>query len=206
MAKLREIIIRPSVTLPALSTVVPERSYSYMNFLAEWVYGSRGMRKEENLGHLFELEEAIEAFARKIASDAGVTEPVPPEMLPAPPPNASAELMAKYQQAMLAIQKEHSEAIAAYQEAVQKASVGAAIYVSDAAFLAAKAATKDAIDKASERGPQGQSTLHAAYESKILRHFHGFAQSKLVDERDVPSNGVSNGRPEDRRTAPRLSS
>lgn len=207
MTKYREIIIRPSVTLPALSTVVPERSYSFMNFLAEWVFGARGMRKEENLGHLFEIEEAIEAFAKKVAAGLGVTEPVPPDTLPAPtgqPHNS--ELMAKYQQAMLERQKTHSEDIAAYQEAVQKGAVGSAIYVSDAAFLAAKAATKDAIDKASERGPQGQSVLHPAYESKILRHFHGFAQSKAVDEKDVPTQDASNGRPDDRRAAPRLSS
>lgn len=61
MTKFREVKIQPDVTLPALSTEIPERSYSYVAFLIEWCLSSAGMRTDENLPHLFALEEAIEA-------------------------------------------------------------------------------------------------------------------------------------------------
>lgn len=64
--------------------------------------------------------------------------------------------------------------------------MGESFYITDAAFLAARESAKAALEKASEPLPNGARALHALYEPKVLRHYHAFAQSAVVEERDVP--------------------
>ena len=66
MLKFREIIIRPDVKLPPVSTDRPARPYSFVDFLVEWGVGARELRKDEILPHLFELEEAVEELTDRL--------------------------------------------------------------------------------------------------------------------------------------------
>ena len=187
--KFREIKIRPNVILPAISTDQGERPYAFLDFLGEWIVGARGMRKEENLPHLFEWEETIEEFASKMATKAGVTEPKLPATLMAPDPVADAKVneknFADHRKAMVEIQSSYNEDGETYRRAICRASVGENIYVTDAAYRAAKEAAKDALDEACTAGSMAAS-MHAAYQTKVLRHYHALTQSKAVDEKDVP--------------------
>ena len=195
MLKFREIVIRADVKMPPISTDQPGRDYSFLHFLGEWVVGARGMRRDENLPHLFEWEEAIEGFATRMATKAGVVEPVLPDKLEPPELRAGKEneesnaaLSREFAKTVQAAQKQHNDERDAYRKAIAKASVGENMYVSDEAFLAAKAACKDFIDLASAPDPTGRRILHAAYEAKVLRHYHALTMSKAIEERDVPTS------------------
>jgi hypothetical protein len=184
-SKFREIKVRASVVLPAISTVDPERPYSFLHFLSEWVCQSRGMRRDEYLAHLFEWEEAVDAFVARMAKKAGTKEPAIPQM--PPPVDASDSEAVKVHTAECArIGREYEEATKAYRRAVEDAAVGESFFVSDAAFLAARESAKAALEKASEQLPNGARALHHLYEPKVLRHYHAFAQAAAVEEHDVP--------------------
>ena len=193
MLKFREIIIRPDVKLPPVSTDRPARPYSFVDFLVEWVVGARELRKDENLPHLFELEEAVEALGQRMEKKSGVTMPAPPDALIPPelrpgkehePDNA--RLIEAFAKTVQAAQKSYNDDVATYVRAVHAASVGEHIYVTDAAFLAAKNACKNAIEAASTPNQQGQTAMPKPYETKILVHYWSFSTSKAVEEHDVP--------------------
>ena len=195
--KFREIVIRPDVTLPALSTDLPERPYTFLSFLQEWVVNAREMRKDENLPHLFLWEETLEAFTKKMAEKAGVTEPPvvgKVEMPEQPPPGATEAQAKEFLEKVMEVRKKVEAEVKArntvmeeYNKALSDAAVGECIYVPDTAFLAAKSAAKAALDQASTPNQQGQTAMARLWESKVLRHYHAFSQSKAVDEKDVPS-------------------
>jgi len=196
--KMREIIFRETVILPAISTANPERDYSFGAFLHEYVLGAKGMRSKENMADcahppIFEWEEAIEEFyaetkARLAADPDAPREPALPEQpkfLDSPTPAATA----KNQELMDAFRVEidaYKAARAPYDKALDASRVGGTIYVSEAAFQAAKTAAQDAIDeRISPVGP-AQAALDPSWARKVLRHFHPFAQSRAVTDVDVP--------------------
>jgi hypothetical protein len=190
----REIAIRKSVKLPALSTNIPEREYTFIAFLIEWVIGARGLRRDEYLPHLFEWEETVETFMRRMDEKAATGEPTAPlSAVAALRPDAS-------QADREAAQKKDEEALKAYtkevddyQKKIADACAGESIYVTDDAYKAAKEACKQALDKASEPDAMGRRTLAPAYEPKILRHYHAFCQAPLLEENDVPKGRRANG-------------
>ncbi len=196
MPKFREIVIRPHVKLPPLSTEVAGREHSFLAFLNEWVLHARGMRKDENLEHLFAWEEAVEAFTERMAEKAGVKKPKEQKPLEVPrePPetwgkDARARYdadLADYQRQVAHRQKADAEAWDAYHQAVHDAAVGESLYVSDAAYKAAKESAKAALDEASTPDELGRTRLPRSYEPKILRHYHAFSQAAAVEENDVP--------------------
>jgi hypothetical protein len=196
--KLREIIFRETVVLPAISTANPERDYSFGAFLNEFVLQAAGMRSKENLADcahppIFEWEEAIEEFyastkAQMAEDPTAPREPSVPEtpkFLDSPTPAATAknqELM----EAFRALVEAYKEARIPYDRALDAVRVGGIIYVSDAAFQAAKTAAEDAINaRITPIGP-AQTALDPAWARKVLRHFHPFAQSRAVTEVDIP--------------------
>jgi hypothetical protein len=187
MSKYREIIIRQPVKLPPLSTIMPGRDYSFVLFLMEWIVGARGLRRDEHLPYLFEWEETVESFVRRMDEKASVTEPKAPlsalAMLRPDAPPAEREAAQKKDEEAVTV---FTEEIERYQAAIADACKGESIYVSDDAFKAGKEACKQALDKAGEPDMQGRRMLAPAWESKILRHYHAFCQSALVEENDVP--------------------
>lgn len=193
MPKFREIVIRPHVKLPPLSTEIAGREHSFLAFLNEWVLQARGMRKEESLPHLFEWEEAVDTFVKRMAEKAGAKEPkeLTPLEVPTGKPQEQwtveeAAKMADYQRKVLERQTKDAEAWGEYHTAVHGAAVGESLYVSDAAFKAAKESAKAALDEASTPDPMGRTRLPRPYEPKILRHYHAFSQALAIEEHDVP--------------------
>ena len=181
--KFRQVVIRSPVLLPALSTEIEEREYSFLDFLNEWVLGARGLRKDENLLHLFEWEEKVEAFTAAIAEKIEAKKPVMPAPIK-PPRQDDRDLeaaTAAYVKAVSARQEKHDEAMTEYRKAVHEASVGEDIYVTDEAFTAGKAAAKDALDKAAE-----QRRVNPSWEPRILRLYHAFSMSRVVEGHDIP--------------------
>jgi hypothetical protein len=150
-SKYREVVCRADVTLPALSTEQPERPYSFLNFLGEWVVGARGMRKDENLEHLFCWEETIEKFVVDLGAKCGI-KPLP-----------------------VGASKEDADA---YLKAVNEASVGQSMLVPEEAFAAGKLAAKEALDGAGQ--PGGAISIPKLWEPKVLRHYHALIQSKAI--------------------------
>jgi hypothetical protein len=187
MRAFREIVIGPSIILPALTTDIPERPYSFLQFLSEWVISAREMRKDQNLTHLFEWDEAIEALSRRMAAKAGITEPILPSAPAAPAADANPAELQAYTATLQAISFAHNEAVAAYAKALSTAAQGEILYVSDAAFLVARAATKDALDAAMVPAQNGATALHRSYEPRVLRHYFWLIQSRAVDESDIPT-------------------
>jgi nucleoid-associated protein YgaU len=164
---MREIEIRPPVTFPALGTDVPERPYSFVGFLAEWVMSATAseMRTDTNLPHFFEWEAALDALSAKIAAK------VPKPELPVRAEGASEAEKAAHAVAAQGL-------VSDYQAAAEAATVGEVLRVSEDAWAAAKGAAKKAIDLACN--PQG-ARLHPAIQPKVLRHYHALAQAKTVD-------------------------
>jgi hypothetical protein len=197
-AKLREIVFRETVVLPAISTANPERDYSFGAFLNEFVLGAAGMRSKENLADcanppIFEWEEAIEEFyartkAQMAEDPTAPREPSVPEtpkFLDSPTPAATAknqELM----DAFRVLVDAYKDARVPYDKALDACRVGGILYVSDAAFQAAKTAAEEAINaRITPTGP-AQTALDPVWARRVLRHFHPFAQSRAVTEVDVP--------------------
>lgn len=197
MSKFREIPIRPHVKLPALSVDIEERDYSMLSFLGEWVLGSEGMRqKDENLAHLFEWEEALEAFTKKMAAKAGIMEPkmpAKPPMPEQPKPGASEADKNGYNMAVGLLQekmreeaKRYNEELEEYTKAVHAAAVDECLYLTDDAFKAGKEAAKAMLKERSTPNQLGQTQLPRPYEQKILRLYHALNQAKAIEEKDVP--------------------
>lgn len=196
MPKFREIVIRPHVKLPPLSTEIAAKDNSFLAFLNEWVLHARGMRKDENLEHLFAWEEAIEAFTARVAEKAGAKKPaeLKPLEVPKEPPaawgdKARAEYekdVADYQRKVTDRQAADADAWERYYTAVHEAAVGESLYVTDAAYKAARESAKAALDEASAPDAMGRTRLPRAYEPKILRHYHAFTLAAAVEENDVP--------------------
>lgn len=196
--KMREIVFRETVVLPAISTASPERDYSFGSFLHEYVLGAAGMRSKENLANcahppIFEWEEAIEEFYARtkaqLADDAAAPrEPILPEQpnfLDSPTPAATAknqELMDAFRVAIDA----YKAARAPYDKALDALRVGGILYVSEAAFQAAKDAAEEAINaRITPVGP-AQTALDPVWARRVLRHYHPFARSRAVTEVDIP--------------------
>lgn len=187
----REIIIRPDVTLPPVSTDQPGRPYAFITFLTNWILqDAPAMRKEENLEYLFEWEDAITTFSDATEKEVTIKRPEQPKMpaMPVygPPSEMAAEAKSiadKYNAAM----EEYRDACKPYEDALSAARVGKKIYVSDKAFCAAKTAAKSALDDALTKGPQGTQTMNAAFGPKVLRHYHAFCQSQKLNENELPS-------------------
>lgn len=152
----RAIVIRPDVNLPPLSTEVGPRPYAFLAFLNEWVLQVPGMRKDENLPHLFEWEEAIDAFGKKLDERF-------------PPPEGETPEAAEVRVSKMAA-----------------ACVGEKLYVTDAAFLAAKQAAKDALDAALTPDPTGRQRIAAAWGLRVLRHYHAYTLSRALEAADIP--------------------
>jgi hypothetical protein len=189
---LRAVVVRPDVLLPAVSTDQGERPYSFLAFLGEWLLSSPGMRKDENLEHLFEWEDALERFSAKTAEGIEVPKPPAAPKQSGDPTTDRAVASAYMASPEVAAYQEENKA---FQAVLSKARVGETFYVSDAAFLAGKAAAKDAIDEALSLGPAQR--LPAAFGPKILRHYHALTMSKAVKPNDVPeekskANGAVN--------------
>lgn len=188
--KYKEVVVRPDVILPAISTEQPEKPYSFLNFLSEWLVGARGMRKDENLPFLFEWEETLETFTKAMAAKAGVVEPPIPAKIEPPVATGdeviSLQAMVTYREALQEQVKTFNEAREAYLKGVNAASVGEIIYVTEAAFKAGKESAKQALDAAGTPNERGQTTIAKMWEPKVLRHYHAFGQSKTIDEKDVP--------------------
>jgi hypothetical protein len=196
--KMREIVFRETVILPAISTTTPERDYSFGAFLNEFVLQAAGMRSKENMADcasppIFEWEEAIEEFYARtkaqLAEDPDAPRepsvPETPKFLESPTPAATAknqELM----DAFRVVVDAYKEARVPYDKALDASRVGGILYVSDAAFQAAKAAAEEAINaRITPIGP-AQTALDPAWARRVLRHFHAFAQSRAVTEVDIP--------------------
>ena len=178
---LREIVVRPDVVLPAITTDQADLPYSFLAFLGEWLVSSPGMRKDENLRHLFEWEDALEKFTTTTAE--GITVPKPPTP-PKQTGNAEADRAAGVAFMASPEADAHREAMKDFAAALSRARVGQVFHVSDAAFLAGKAAAKDALDSALTPGPSQR--LSAAWGPKVLRHYHALTMSKAVKPNDVP--------------------
>ena len=175
----REIVIRPDVQLPTVSTEQPERPYAFVAFLVQWVLEASAMRKDENLEFLFEWEDALTTFVEETESSVKIEKP-PAPVMPGQPENAAAaqKMAAEFNAAVEA----YRENCKPYEDALSAARVGKKLFISDEAFLAAKVASKAALDEALTRGPTGHQLLSAAYGPKVLRHYHAFSQSKKVPE------------------------
>ena len=129
----REIVIRPDVTLPTISTDQPERTYAFVAFLHQWVLDAPQMRKDENLEFLFEWEDAIKSFCDETERLLGVEKPVAPVM-PGQPTNATeAQRMAAEFNAAL---EQYREDCKPYEAALSTIRVGKKLFISDEAFLA----------------------------------------------------------------------
>jgi hypothetical protein len=207
--KFREIVVRAAVKLPPISTSQPERAYSFLEFLREWVTGqvSRHIRETDNLPHLFAWQDALEELDARLSLREGVgAQPVPPEALPAPtPPRAPAppgdpREMSAFESTVAAHgravqehaaeeaerQKAYAAAVGDWRKRADAAAVDERIYLPDAAFAAGRESAKRTLDEASTPRQNGMVGVDARYEAKILRHFHALATSRAVDERDVP--------------------
>lgn len=94
--KYRTLIVPEDEQLPPLSTELPGRSYSFASFIVEWVLSSKDMRQDENLEHLFEVQQAIEAAQKpgeafkvseeayqtaKVSAKAGIDEAMTPNAI-----------------------------------------------------------------------------------------------------------------------------
>lgn len=181
---LREVIIRPAVTLPAISTEQPERTFEFLAFLAQFLVTSAGMRKDENLAYLFEWEDAVEKFCAETAKAVEIPEPKPPTSPKLTgDPATDDPAIATFREACAAYVEERKP----FDAALLAARVGQKLYISDAAFLAGKAACKDAVEAALVQGPSGASMLPAAWAPKVLRHYHALTMSKAVKANDVPA-------------------
>jgi hypothetical protein len=167
--KFKEVVVREPVILPALSTDAPERTYTFIQFLNEWLLSSKGMRKDENHEYVFEWEDTLESFMASMSKKAGVTSPALPVRGSLP------EVVAK-----------HREDVLAFVEAISKACVGEVFYISEDAFKAGKQAAKEALDAADVPNPMGATSLPKPWALKVLRHYHALGQSKSVEEKDVP--------------------
>lgn len=193
--KFHEITIRPTVTLPAVSTLDPEREYPGLQFLSDWVLASPGIKTDDNLEHYFEWDEAIEELVNEIAAELGKPEPKIPAKLTRPemPEDRSEESLKKYAAEVQRVHadndrlmKEHNEAITEWRKAIADASVGRKLYISEDAFKAGHEAAKKELDDASKaQGPMGPR-LHVSFQPKIFRHYHGMRQSKAVRAKDIP--------------------
>jgi hypothetical protein len=56
---MKEIKIAPPVTLPSLSTDLPEKEYNFLSFILEFMLMNKRMREDSNLQSLFALEEEV---------------------------------------------------------------------------------------------------------------------------------------------------
>ena len=172
---MKTITIPPAIQLPAVSTEIGPISYSFVSFLREWVLGAKGLREDENLPHLFSMEDTINQLQTALEEKVGRKEPELPKM---PPPPQAENMRSAYMEEVQAIVTNYRTETEAYRTALDEASVGMVLEIPDATYFAAKAATKAALDAACERDPSGRVGLHPAYVNKILRLYHTFASAK----------------------------
>ena len=192
-AKMREIVYRPAVTLPAISTAHPAREYYFSAFLGEFVLSAKGLQSAENMADnpsppVFEIEEAIEALYAKTRKEMTLEEPTTPktpEMRKgdsAEDKAANLEAAEAYMEALAA----YTEARKPYDEALNAIRVGRSFYISDTAFQAAKVAAQEAIDKKITPAGGAPAEIDPVWGRKVLRHFWAFAQSRAVALTDIP--------------------
>lgn len=169
--KRRRIILGPHVMLPPISTSVGERPMSAFEFLESWVLASPGLKGNDTLQHLFELENALEPVKKAAIEKSGADLPRKLEVPADMSADAARELVAKYQ-----------ATYDSYWRCVYDATVGMSLDISDAAFQAAVTSVKAMLDDvAKQRNPQGGPALDPFVERRILRLYHAFAQSREVD-------------------------
>ena len=196
--KKREIVFQPTITLPAISTAKPAQDYSFGSFLHEWVLQAPGLRSSENLANcahppIFEWEEAIEALYERTKAalaadpDAPKEPPVPeqPKFSDAQTPEAKAANL-ELAGAFLTEIEAYQEARKPYDKALDAIRVGEILYVSEAAFQAAKKAAEDAINEKITPVGQTPAVLDPAWGRRVLKHYWHFAQSRAVALTDIP--------------------
>ena len=204
MSKMREIILRPAVVLPAMSTSEPERTLTHLQFLDTFVVAAPELKVTAKLGRLFAWVDALEEFTAII--DARLPPAPPDPELPPEPPDpgerpadkdqleaweAATATAAAWELAARPIVEAHAEALLERGRALGKASEGERIYLDEDDFDKGIAACKDyldalvspSVDGRSKR--QGDAFLPEARARKVLRLFHATAQSKAVDAKDV---------------------
>jgi hypothetical protein len=55
-ASMRVFVVPPDQVLPALSTEVGERPYTFAHFMTEWVWAAKQLREDDNLESAFALD------------------------------------------------------------------------------------------------------------------------------------------------------
>jgi hypothetical protein len=183
MKDYREVIIRPDIRLPPLDTNRPGMDYTFLGFLKQWVVDAPGMRKDENLEHLFEWEEAITSMCDKTYEAMTLLEPQPPK-----PPEDLSKITAKEAYAYNDALAAHREERKPFDKALAELRVGQKLYISDDAFMAGKQACKSALDEALTPGPTGHQKLNAALGPKVLRHYHAMSMSRKLNEKELPES------------------
>ena len=157
----RAVVVNPNVKLPAISTDVPEREYTFMAFIREYVIESPSLRTDENLPHYFEWADGV------------VTTFLEDTYKQVPPPKEATR-----------------EALLQWEKDLNDLRVGKTFYISDDAFQVGVSAAKKLLDQALEKKQvNGQmiSPMPAAYGPKVLRHYFALTQSKLLNEEDTKS-------------------
>jgi hypothetical protein len=174
--KWRAVVIQPNVKLPALSTEVPEREYTFCGFLQQWVLEAPKLHEDnDNLPAYFEWDDVLSKFLSDTDKELAAP-PVP--TLEAGQKDLTLEQIEKYKVAVLG-----------HTADLDKLRVGRIIYLTEESFQAGLKASKAFLDGSLEKKPVGNqlvSTLAPAYGPRVLRHYHALSQSQAILETDIP--------------------
>ncbi len=174
----RELVIRPGVLLPALSTDITERECSHLQFLDEWVVGAPMLKEQDNLDHLFAWEDALEALRSTVKIREGLFEPELPNPPHAPPEGAVPAEKRAWEEETRSVVEAHVAAVRAYHSALGKASEGETLWIPDDAFAKGIKASKAMIDARTTPDERG-NRYPEPWARKILRLFHATSLAPL---------------------------
>jgi hypothetical protein len=163
----RAITVNSNVKLPAVSTEVPDREYTFMAFIREYMLESPSLRTDENLPYYFEwADDVVPKFLQD--TDKQV-KPL--------------EIFTR-------------EAFMQREDDLNNFRIGKTFYISDESFHAGVSAAKKSLDEALEKKQvNGQmiSPMPVVYAPKVLRHYFSLKQSKIVEQKDIPNTSITSG-------------
>jgi hypothetical protein len=150
----RAITVSKNIKLPAISTDIPEREYTFMAFIREYVLEAKELRTDDNLVHYFEWDDVVSKFLDDTNKQVERPETFTRETF---------------------LQRE---------EDVNNIRIGKSFNISEDAFNVGVLVAKKSLDEVLEKkmiNNQFVSQMPAQYGPKVLRHYFSFKQSKLVE-------------------------
>lgn len=180
-SKLREVDLSPRVMLPPMSTDIPEQPMTMLEFLEGWILNAEGLKTNDNLPHLFSIEEAVEAAKSAAVAKSGSKLPTNVRLPADPGPNATQEQRDKYIAEARAVAESVTILNREHWRKVYDCTEGDKLTISDDAFQVACTSIKNKLDEMAKTNPMsGQPSISPFVERKVLRLYHAFRNSKEV--------------------------